>query len=156
MYIAANFIIFRESSSTMAFSYIATSLRPTAVNVAICCHFSGTNDQNLIIAKGNRLELHKLTPDGLQPMLDVGIYGRIVALAPYRTALATQDSVFVLTDKKLFCALTFDLQTRKLASRATCNLRDKVGREMENGSLAITDPANRVVCVFIYEGVMKV
>jgi len=34
--------------------------------------------------KGIRLEIHTLTPTGLQPFLDVGIYGRISALRLFR------------------------------------------------------------------------
>lgn len=55
--------------------------------------------------KCTRLEIHLLTAEGLQPMLDVPIYGRISAMMLYRPPGATQDLLFLVTQKYKICVL---------------------------------------------------
>ena len=80
------------------YNYVVTAHKPTAVSHAITCSFSCPDPasgeaatssaseprRDLVLAKGSRLELHTLTPDGLKPFVDVTLYGRISALAPFR------------------------------------------------------------------------
>ena len=42
----------------MSYTYVVTSQKPTAVKFAKVCQFTGPNDKNLIIAKGNRIEVY--------------------------------------------------------------------------------------------------
>lgn len=140
----------------MAYNYVVTSQKPTAVSVALVCCFTGKSDQNLVLAKGNRIEIHTLTPEGLLPILDVPLYGRITAMAAFRPPTLVQDVLFVLTERKHFCILSFDNSTRRIVTRTMGNLRDKVGRDLETGSLGLIDPDNRVIGIFLYEGLMKI
>jgi len=101
-------------------------------------------------------EVHKFTPEGLLPVLDVGIYGNITSMAFYRPMNSHQDVVFILTEKKHFCILSFDSTNKKLLTKATGNLRDKVGRDLDIGHFGIIDPEYRCIGLFLYEGLMKV
>lgn len=47
-------------------------------------NFTSPTDLNLIIAKNSRLEIYLVTPEGLRPLKEVGIYGRIVVLKHFR------------------------------------------------------------------------
>lgn len=140
----------------MAFNYVVTSQKPTAIQTAVVCSFTSRTDQNLILARGNRLEIHTLSADGLIPVFDVGIYGRIISMSAFRPPTVVQDVLFVLTERYFFSVLSFDSNTKKLDTRATGNLRDKVGRDLESGPIGLIDPDNRVIGVFLYEGVMKI
>lgn len=68
----------------MAYNYVVTAQKPTAVNAAVVGNFTGAKDLNLIVAKNTRLEIHLVTPEGLRPLLDVGIYGRISVMKLFR------------------------------------------------------------------------
>lgn len=68
----------------MAYNYMVTAQKPTAVNAAVVGNFTGPDDLNLIIAKNTRLEIHLVTPEGLRPVLDVGIYGRVSVMQLFR------------------------------------------------------------------------
>ncbi len=140
----------------MAYNYVATSQKPTAVKSAIVCSFTGTDEQNLVMARGNRLEFHSLTSDGLVPIFDVGIYGNILTLASFRPPTLAQDVIFVLSERKQFSILSYNKDTNKIVTRASGNLRDKVGRDLDSGPLGLIDPENRVIAVFLYEGLVKV
>jgi hypothetical protein len=60
-----------------------------------------------------------VTPNGLVPETDAALYGRITAIDVFRAPGAEQDSLFVLTEKKSFCILIFNPETRKIESSAT-------------------------------------
>jgi hypothetical protein len=63
--------------------------------------------------------VYRSSPDGLVPEIEIQIYGVIKSLEYYRPAGATQDVIFVLTEKKNFCIFGFDENTRKIVNRAT-------------------------------------
>lgn len=50
--------------------------------------FSGTftspNDRNLIIAKNNKIEIYTLSPEGLKPIKEISIYGKITVMLLFR------------------------------------------------------------------------
>ena len=73
---------------TMAHNYVVTAHKPTAVNAAVVGNFTAADDLNLIIAKNTRLEIHVVTPEGLRPHLDIGIYGRISVMELFRPAVS--------------------------------------------------------------------
>lgn len=47
-------------------------------------HFTGPKDLNLILAKNTRLEIFVVSPEGLRPLKEISIYGRIQVLKLYR------------------------------------------------------------------------
>ena len=47
-------------------------------------NFTSTDDLNLIIAKNTRLEIYVVTPEGLRPIKEIGIYGRIAVMELFR------------------------------------------------------------------------
>jgi len=47
-------------------------------------NFTSKVDLNLLIAKNTRLEIYVVTPEGLRPVKEIGIYGRIEVLHLYR------------------------------------------------------------------------
>ena len=68
----------------MSYTYVVTSQKATAVQHAKVCRFTGSQDRNLIIARGNRIEVQTLTPDGLIHEAEAPLYGRITAMDFYR------------------------------------------------------------------------
>lgn len=68
----------------MSFNYAVTAYKPTAVTAALTGNFTGPNDLNLIQAKGTYLVVNLVTPEGLKPVVDVNIYGRITIMQLFR------------------------------------------------------------------------
>ena len=75
----------------MAYNYVVTAQKPTTVSAAVVGHFTGQNDLNLIVAKNTRLEIHLVTPEGLRPLLDVGIYGKIACMRLFRPRVSVSS-----------------------------------------------------------------
>ena len=76
----------------MSYNYIVTAQEATAINAAVTGHFTSPSDLNLIISKNNRLEVHLVTPEGLQPKLDLSVYGRVATMQLFRPPV----SIFIL------------------------------------------------------------
>lgn len=47
-------------------------------------NFTSPTDLNLILAKNVRLEIYLVTPEGLRPLKEVGIYGKIAVIKFFR------------------------------------------------------------------------
>jgi len=140
----------------MAHCYIVTAQPATAIVGALVCSFTGENTRDLILTKGNHLEVHRFSNTGLVPILDASIYGKIVSIDKYRVMDSKQDLLFVLTERKNFCILQYDSVSKKLVTRTTVNVKDRVGREIENGICGMADVSNSIIGMLIYEGVLKI
>lgn len=140
----------------MSYSYVVNSQKPTAVQHTVVCSFTSPGDTNLIIAKGNHLEIQTLKENGLDAILDVALFGKITALDFYRPANTNQDILFVLTEKKHFSVIGYDAVNKKLITRAIGNVKDRVGRDIESGQKGFIDPEHKMIAMLLYDGLLKV
>ena len=72
----------------MASLYFATSQKATGVTHAAVGAFTGPTDLNLVLGKTNRVEVYRITPEGLSAVYDVSVYGRISTLRLVRIAVS--------------------------------------------------------------------
>ncbi|CAG5859657.1 unnamed protein product [Menidia menidia] len=68
----------------MSYNYVVTAQKPTAVNACVTGHFTSAEDLNLLIAKNTRLEIYVVTAEGLRPVKEVGMYGKISVMELFR------------------------------------------------------------------------
>ncbi|XP_050221597.1 DNA damage-binding protein 1 [Mercurialis annua] len=137
-------------------NYVVTAQKPTNVTHSCVGNFTGPQELNLIIAKCTRIEIHLLTPQGLQPMLDVPIYGRIATLELFRPHGEAQDFLFIATERYKFCVLQWDSEASELITRAMGDVSDRIGRPTDNGQIGIIDPDCRLIGLHLYDGLFKV
>ncbi|EEC79792.1 hypothetical protein OsI_21216 [Oryza sativa Indica Group] len=137
-------------------NYVVTAHKPTSVTHSCVGNFTGPNQLNLIVAKCTRIEIHLLTPQGLQPMIDVPIYGRIATLELFRPHNETQDFLFIATERYKFCVLQWDGEKSELLTRAMGDVSDRIGRPTDNGQIGIIDPDCRLIGLHLYDGLFKV
>ncbi|KAL0398278.1 UNVERIFIED_CONTAM: DNA damage-binding protein 1 [Sesamum radiatum] len=116
-------------------NFVVTAHKPTNVTHSCVGNFTGPQEVNLIIAKCTRIEIHVLSPQGLQPMLDVPIYGRIATLELFRPHGESQDLLFIATERYKFCVLQWDAETAEIG---------------------IIDPDCRLIGLHLYDGLFKV
>lgn len=72
--------------------YVATSQHATSVNGSITGQFTGVTPTDLIIAKGAHVEIHSVTEEGLKPVYDVPLNGRIATMKLVRMAVRNVDA----------------------------------------------------------------
>ncbi|KAK9268180.1 hypothetical protein L1049_010622 [Liquidambar formosana] len=137
-------------------NYVVTAHKPTNVTHSCVGNFTSPQELNLIVAKCTRIEIHLLTPQGLQPMLDVPIYGRIATLELFRPHGEAQDFLFIATERYKFCVLQWDAEISELVTRAMGDVSDRIGRPTDNGQIGIIDPDCRLIGLHLYDGLFKV
>ena len=54
-------------------------------------NFTSPDDLNLIIAKNTRMEIYVVTPEGLRPVKEIGIYGRIAVIELFRPPVSNTE-----------------------------------------------------------------
>jgi len=69
-------------------------------SLTLCClillgNFTSKDDLNLLIAKNTRLEIYVVTPEGLRPVKEIGIYGRIEVLHLYRPEVSYKTALLI-------------------------------------------------------------
>lgn len=64
-------------------------------------NFTSPQDINLILAKNTRLELYLVTPEGLRPLKEIAIYGKIAILKLFRHVVSLR--VGLLITWRLIC-----------------------------------------------------
>lgn len=136
--------------------YVVSAQKATAVGHSVTGYFTSSTDLNLVIAKGNSLEVHTLTPEGLQGVTTVPIYGRIASLKAFRPPNSDKDLLFILTEKYKFCVLEFDESTGGLVTKANGDASDRVGRPAEAGQIALVDPSSSMFAFHLIDGHLKV
>eukprot|EP00003_Mantamonas_plastica_P022436 TRINITY_DN380_c1_g1_i2.p1 TRINITY_DN380_c1_g1~~TRINITY_DN380_c1_g1_i2.p1 ORF type:complete len:1241 (+),score=459.79 TRINITY_DN380_c1_g1_i2:225-3725(+) len=139
-----------------SFNYVVTAQKPTAVTHSVTGNFTAPNETNLIVCKTSRIELYVLTPEGVQPLLDVPIYGRVAVMKLFRPKNETQDLLFICLERLKFAVLAFDPESGEIVTRAGGDLADKVGRRADIGALGAIDPQNRLIGMHLYDGMLKV
>lgn len=138
------------------FNYCVTAHKPTAVIASVVGNFTGPNDVNLIIAKSTQIEVHKLTPHGLELVMDLPIFGRVSCIELFRPKSKLQDNLFVLVEKYKICILECDTTTGEPITRAHGDVRDQIGVPSQNGQLCMIDPKSRAIAMHLYDGLIKI
>ncbi|XP_060924191.1 DNA damage-binding protein 1 [Limanda limanda] len=142
----------------MSYNYVVTAQKPTAVNACITGHFTSAEDLNLLIAKNTRLEIYVVTPEGLRPVKEVGMYGKIAVMELFRPKGESKDLLFILTSKYNACILEYKQNgdSIDIITRAHGNVQDRIGRPSETGIIGIVDPECRMIGLRLYDGLFKV
>ncbi|XP_077517373.1 DNA damage-binding protein pic [Amblyomma americanum] len=142
----------------MSYNYVVTAHKPTGVSACATGNFTSPDDINLILAKNTRLEIYVVSPEGLRPVKEIGIYGRISIMKLFRPPGEKKDLMFFLTAKYnaaiLECVQYGD--SIEIITRAHGNIADTFSRPSETGNICIIDPECRVIGLRLYDGLFKV
>jgi DNA damage-binding protein 1 len=138
------------------FFYSVLAQRPTAVDFLAVGNFTHPSVRNLILAKSSFLEIREITAQGLLPYYEVPIYGKIAAIFLFRPDNFQKDLLFIITERYDFCVLKYSSSTKELITVSSGSAQDCVGYPADCGVLAAVDPFCRMICLHIYNGVLKI
>ncbi|KAM7524858.1 hypothetical protein LguiA_014760 [Lonicera macranthoides] len=114
------------------YNYVVTAHKPTNVTHSCVGNFTGPNDLNLIVAKCTRIEIHLLTPQGLQGIsataqqLHTGLLVYVLSDLPYALLeepwisftsdlpTESQDLLFIATERYKFCVIQWDSEAAEV------------------------------------------
>lgn len=142
----------------MAFQYFVTAHKPTAVNACATGHFTAPSHLNLILAKNSRIEIFLVGPEGLRPLKEIGIHGKIAVMQLFRPQHESKDLLFIVTAK--YNAMILECQGDEdkidIYTKAHGNIADRIGKVSESGIIAVIDPEARVIGLRLYDGLLKI
>lgn len=140
----------------MSCNYLVTAYKPTAVTGTVKGNFTSPGDLNLIQAKGSYLVVNRVTPEGLKPVVDVNINGRITIMQLFRPKGEAKDLLFFMTAQYHLAVLSYDSSTGDLVTRAYGSVKDRVGHPTEGRQIGLVDPNCKVITLHLYSGLLKV
>ncbi|XP_063230961.1 DNA damage-binding protein 1 [Bacillus rossius redtenbacheri] len=142
----------------MSYHYVVTAHKPTAVTACVTGNFTAPNDLNLILAKNTRLEIYLVTPEGLRPLKEVGIYGKVAVMKFFRPPHEKKDLLFLVTTRynAMILECTGKAENLEIITKAHGNVADRIGKPSETGIIAVIDPEARVIGLRLYDGLFKI
>uniref|UniRef100_A0A0D9V2C3 DNA damage-binding protein 1 n=1 Tax=Leersia perrieri TaxID=77586 RepID=A0A0D9V2C3_9ORYZ len=128
-----------------SWNYVVTAHKPTVVTHSCVGNFTAPDHLNLIVSKCTRIEIYLFTRQGIQPMLDAPVYGRIATIELFRPCNESQDLLFICTERYRYCVLQWDGSKSELLTRSEGNAYDQIGRPTDKGQIGTIDPHCRLV-----------
>ncbi|KAI7862693.1 CPSF A subunit region-domain-containing protein [Spinellus fusiger] len=131
------------------FLYNLTLSPTTAINQAIHGNFSGTKQQEIIIARNTRIEM--LRPDPatgkVHTILSHEVFGLVRSLAPFRLTGASKEYIVVGSDSGRIVILEYN-PTKNTFDKVHQETYGKTGcRRIVPGHYLATDPKGRAVMI---------
>ncbi|XP_060861972.1 DNA damage-binding protein 1 [Metopolophium dirhodum] len=139
--------------------YTVTAHKPTAAVTSISANFTSPTDRNLLVARFNRIDISIVTEEGLQPIKEIALYGKIEIMKVFRPKHKDKDLLFVVTARYntmiLECVQT-ESGDIDIITKAHGNISDQIGKVSEIGAMAVIDPSARVIGLKLYDGLFKI
>jgi hypothetical protein len=117
------------------YNYVVTAHKASAVTHAAVGSFLSPNNRDLILAKCSRMEIYSLSSEGLVPVIELPIYGRISVMKLCRFPDDLQDCLFFLTEKYKFAVLRWNTQTGECDTIAGGDVHDRIGHPTSAGHI---------------------
>ncbi|XP_003389315.1 PREDICTED: DNA damage-binding protein 1-like [Amphimedon queenslandica] len=140
----------------MSYNYIVTAHKATAVPLSVTGNFTGPDDLNLIQAKGSNLAVSLVTSEGLKPVLDVDVFGRILAIQLFRPQGERMDLLFILTARYHVAIVGYDPIANDVLTRAYGDIKERVGKPTLGKNVAMVDPSCQLIALHLYTGQLKI
>ncbi|KAB8078709.1 mono-functional DNA-alkylating methyl methanesulfonate N-term-domain-containing protein [Aspergillus leporis] len=139
-------------------AYVVPIHKASSIRHALKLHFMKPEEDSLVVAKANRLEVYTLNSDGLTLAASCTLFAKVSMLARLSApAHSPTDHLFVGTDRYTYCILSWDSsQNRIRTEKKYVDVSDPSSRESQTGSRCLIDPSGRFMTLEVYEGLVGV
>ncbi|KAJ2715873.1 hypothetical protein H4R19_000960 [Coemansia spiralis] len=139
----------------MQYQYVVSAYKAGSVSASVRGAFTAPGAVNLIVAKGNRVQVH--VHEGGERLRLVGecaLNGTIATLHFMHPAERPTGLVVVTSDKFQFAVLAWDAEEQRVATESSGEFAEVTGRATTEAKLAAIDPHARLVAVYAYQGIV--
>jgi len=138
-------------------AYLAPIHRPTSVRHALKLSLLAPEEECLVLAKANRLEIYNQTPDGLLLSYTRSLYGKVTMLDRLRPPHSDTDHLFVGTDRYMYFTLSWDSQKQQLRTeKSYLDQADKTSRDSQTEDRCLVDPTRRFMALLLFDGIVTI
>ncbi|OAA48405.1 DNA damage-binding protein 1 [Metarhizium rileyi] len=141
-----------------AMSYIAPVHKPTSIRHALRIRFLSPHVEDLVVAKANRLEIWRLTDDGMTCLHTKLIYGTISMLQRLQPKDSDIDLLFIGTDRLQYFNVAWNPETNQLdtVEQTIDDAAEQHMRNSQSQNKCLVDPTGRFMAMHLWEGVLNV
>ncbi|KAG0652707.1 UV-damaged DNA-binding 1 [Hyphodiscus hymeniophilus] len=137
-------------------AYLAPIHRPSSIRHAIKCRLTDPEEECLVLAKANRVEVWRLSEGVLVTEASIAIYGHVSMLAKIRPVGATIDHLFIGTTRFQYFTVVWNSQTRRLDTvQSFVDAAEKHMRDSQSRDRCLVDPTGRYFVMELFEGVIN-
>ncbi|KAF5678820.1 dna damage-binding 1 [Fusarium heterosporum] len=139
-------------------AYVAPIHRATSIRHALRANVLSPDIDDLVVAKANRLEIWRLTEEGLVCLQTKLIHGTISMLQRLRPKGSETDLLFVGTDRLHYFNLVWNPLTKQLETieRVIEDISEPYMRHSQSQNKCLVDPTGRFLAMHLWEGVLNV
>ncbi|KAI0845527.1 mono-functional DNA-alkylating methyl methanesulfonate N-term-domain-containing protein [Daldinia vernicosa] len=139
-------------------AYIAPIHRPNSVRHALRVNLFPGEDECLILAKTNRLEIWKLHESGTLVHTDTRrVNGTISILQKLQPRDTKTELVFIGTDRFHYFTFGWNTTSKRLETvDSFFDIHEKHMRDAQSQDMCVVDPTGRFMVTFLWEGVINV
>ncbi|KAK1749837.1 DNA damage-binding protein 1 [Echria macrotheca] len=138
-------------------AYIAPIHRPTSVRHALSSRLLSADEESLVLAKANRLEIYRLANGVLSMVHSKVINGTIAVLQKLRPKDSPTDLLFVGTERFEYFTLVWDPETEQLDTMDPFkDPGEHHMRDSQSHDKCLVDPSGRYMAMHLWEGVLTI
>ncbi|KAL8666277.1 MAG: hypothetical protein Q9202_001546 [Teloschistes flavicans] len=138
-------------------AYLAPIHRPSSVRNALRIKLLSPDEESLVVAKANRLEIYSLLNDGLVLSHSRTLYGKVTMLERLQFAQSPTEYLFVGTDRYMFFTLSWDNELQQLCTQKTyVDQADKTSRDSQTQDACHVDPTKQYMALQLFDGVITI
>ncbi|KAI4165448.1 MAG: hypothetical protein LQ342_000857 [Letrouitia transgressa] len=138
-------------------AYLAPIHKPSSVRHALKIRFLDPNEESLIIAKANRIEIYSHTDDGLTLSYTRALYGKVTMLERLQPPQSSTEHLFVGTDRQMYFTLSWDAQEQQFhTERSFVDQADPTTRDSQIQDPCLIDPTRQFMALQLFDGIITV
>jgi DNA damage-binding protein 1 len=142
------------------YNYLGILNKSSAVTKVLTCNFISKEKLNLVLAKGNVIEIYTLAGEGLQSNPYLNVYGRIVILEKVPAIKDSKDSnyndsLFILTQDLDFSIIAYNKSKNEIVNLEKGSVKEDIGKRQDK-IFAEFEINYEYVVISAYKNILKV
>ncbi|KAL8730694.1 MAG: hypothetical protein Q9166_003886 [cf. Caloplaca sp. 2 TL-2023] len=138
-------------------AYLAPIHRPSSVRHALRIRLLDPEEESLVVAKANRLEIYSLTEDGVVLSHTRTLYGKVTMLERLQFAHSPTEHLFVGTDRYMYFTLSWDAESQQVHTQKTyVDQADKTSRDSQTKDRCLVDPTKQYMTLQLFDGIVTI
>jgi hypothetical protein len=147
------------------YNYIGILNKSSAVTKAVTCNFLNRDKPNLILAKGNIIEIYNINNEGLESTPYLNVYGKIILLEKIPAEIGSSstttsssssgDNLFLLTEDLDFAIISYNKSRNEIVNIDKGSVKEDIGKRQDKIH-AVFEANFEYVVISAYRNIFKV
>ncbi|KAJ1819517.1 hypothetical protein LPJ56_003626, partial [Coemansia sp. RSA 2599] len=138
----------------MQYQYVVSAHKSSSVVSAVSGPFLSPDEQNLIVGRGNRLQVFRKTATGhLDLVGEHAVNGQLQHVRFFQPSDRSTGMLLIVSSKQQFAVVVWDMMLKTMVTESTGKFIERTGRSSTQTLVAV-DPESRVFAISSYQGIV--